>query len=182
MKRKWTEKDYFSYLKVPDTWDSVEAFADWYMEEKMPIRIPEDSYVYTNENATAVVLFRHKNFQVELYLGFPESEVDEHYHPGMEVIAMQIGKMNQEVVWGMYTDTLKQGQSHSFDFQGKKGSAFLTFEKWSDESRMTSASANWIGKTAGPKHDALIKKHYPDSLVKDGYAAVTEADKKANLS
>lgn len=174
MKFKWNEEEYFSHLTIPQTWDGVEEFCNWYMENKMPIMIPEDSHVYTNENATAIVLFRHRNFQVELYIGFPENAVEDHFHPNMEVITMQIGKMNVGIVWGAYTDTLVHGQSHSGNFSSPRGCAFLTFEKWDDENKMTSASVNWIGKTAGPKHDALIKKHYPDSYVENGYADVTK--------
>lgn len=176
MKYKWNEEEYYSYLDIPETWDDLESFADWYMASKMPIRIPENSHVYTNENASAIVLFRHKNFQVELYLGFPENYVDEHYHPGMEVITMQIGKMNPGIIWGGYTDTLLDGQSHSANFLSTNGCVFLTFEKWFDESRMTSASVNWVGRTAGPRHDALIKKHYPDSHIENGHADVRKKE------
>lgn len=172
MKQKWNEQEYFSHLNIPDTWNDIEDFADWYMASKMPIRIPEDSYVYTNENSTAIILFRHKNFQVEMYIGYPETHVEEHFHPDMEVITMQIGKMNPGILWGAYTDTLLDGQSHSANFSSERGCVFLTFEKWFNEFDMTSASVNWIGKTAGTKHEKNIKQHYPNSIIENGHATV----------
>jgi len=178
MKRKWNEQEYFSYLNIPDTWNNLEEFVDWYMESKMPVRIPQDTFVFTNENVTATVLFRHKNFQVELYLGFPNKLSGEHFHPGMEVIIMQIAKLDEYTVWGLCMNILKDGHSHIVDSQGERGVVFLSFEKWEDESRMTSASANWTGKTDGPLHDALIKHHYPESFVSNGYAVVSKTDKK----
>jgi len=168
----WPVADYFKYLDIPDTWDTLESFANWYMASKMPMRIPVDSFVFTNEDATAVTLFRHKNYQVELYLGYPNVTVHEHFHPGMEVITTQIGRMNF-AMWGLFTEKLVEGQSHSLDMSSPMGSAILTFECWKPGKRLTSAMVNWKGKTSGPKHEALIKLWYPDAILEDGYADVT---------
>lgn len=173
MNTKWPVTSYFDYLDIPETWETLEQFADWYMANKMPMRIPVDSFVFANDNASAITIFRHKNFQVELYLGFPNTTNDTHFHPGMEVITVQVGRMNIGTVWGGYTEPLLDGESHSLDFSSNLGCAFLTFEKWKPGKRLTSAMVNWKGKTAGPKHDALIKLWYPDAILEDGYADVT---------
>jgi len=178
MKQKWDEQEYYSYLNIPDSWNTLEDFADWYMASKMPIKIPEDSYVYTNENTTAIVLFRHNNFQVEMYIGFPKSHVEEHFHPNMEVITMQIGKMNKGILWGAYTDILMNGQSHNANFSSERGCVFLTFEKWLNNEKITSASVNWIGKTDGPKHKQNILQHYPNAFSDGLYVDVTRGMKK----
>lgn len=178
MKLKWNEREYYSHLNIPETWNSLEDFADWYMASKMPIRIPENSYVYTNENSTAITLFRHKNFQVEMYIGFPKTNVENHFHPEMEVITMQIGKMNHGILWGAYTDILLDGQSHDANFTSERGCVFLTFERWFSEEHMTSASVNWIGTTAGPKHIENILQHYPDASINGLHADVTKGKQK----
>ena len=167
------EKEYYSYLKVPDDWENLDSFMKWYMDQKMPIRIPVDSFVYLNENATSIVLFRHKNYQVEMYSTAPSSSLYEHFHPNMEIITMQIKKMMFNSDWGIPSEALLDGFSHNGDFNSVRGCVFLTFEKWLNGARMTSAMVNWKGKTAGKLHDALIRKHYPDAYVTEGYADVT---------
>lgn len=167
----WDQDEYFSKLEIPETWDNLTDFADWYMSVRMPLMLPFGSPVYVTNNATAIVIFKKGQYQVEMYIVYNKSMTSNHSHPGMEVITMQIGNMNDNI-WGMYSHTLKSGESHAADFNGPEGAVFLTFEKWEDESLMSSASVNWNGKTSGPIHDELIRKYRPDIFVEDGYAIV----------
>jgi hypothetical protein len=167
----WNQQEYFSHIEIPETWKDVTEFADWYMSVKMPLMLPVGSPVYVTNNATAFVMFKKGQYQVEMYIVYGKSMTSNHSHPGMDVITMQIGNMNSSI-WGMYSPVLESGQSHSADFTGADGAVFLTFEKWEDESLMSSASVNWNGQTSGPIHDELIKKYRPDIFVEDGYALV----------
>jgi hypothetical protein len=166
----WNQEEFFSHIEIPETWNNVTEFADWYMGVKMPLMLPAGSPVYVTNNATAIVLFKKGQYQVELYIVYGKSSTSNHSHPGMEVITMQIGNMGTET-WGMYSPILKSGDSHDANFNGN-GAVFLTFEKWDDESLMSSASVNWNGQTSGPIHDELIKRYRPDIFVEDGYAIV----------
>lgn len=179
MQQKWKEEEYFSNLNIPNNWNSLEDFVDWYMASKMPIIIPEDSQVYVNENSTSIVFFRHGNFQVELYITFPGTYVEPHFHPGMEIITMQIGKMNKNIIWGSCSDKLIPGKYHEADFRSEKGCVFFTFERWFDEKNMTSASVNWKGKTVGKKHIENILAQYPNSFV-NGYYVDVSREKNEN--
>ena len=169
----WDQEEYFSHLTIPETWNSVEDFANWYMESKMPLMLPVGSPVYVTNNATAIVIFKKGHYQIEMYIVYGKSSIGMHSHPGMELITMQIGNMNNNV-WGMYSPLLGDGQAHDADFVGPHGAVFLTFEKWKDEDKMSSASVNWHGKTSGPIHDELIKKYRPDIFVEDGYSIIKQ--------
>jgi hypothetical protein len=50
----------------------------------------------------------------------------------------------------------------------------LTFEKWPDGVEITTAAANWVGETAGPKQEAIIRAKYPNAYIANGYADVTK--------
>lgn len=162
---------YFSHLNIPDAWDSLHALKDWYLEQRMPMIIPEGSPVYVTNNATAIVLFRRGNFQVELYITHGEEVLSDHSHPRMEVLTMPIGGCDNNI-WGVFSPVLVEGQSHSAAFD-EGGLVFLTFEKWENKAEMTSAAVNWKGETSGDVHDALIRKYHPNAVVHNNYADVT---------
>lgn len=168
--------EFYSHIEIPETWNSLTEFAEWYMNVKMPVMIPVDTFVYVTDDATATVLFRKGQFQVEIYLLHPYSKVSTHSHPGVELFLVQIGNMDKKINWGFFGPILKDGETHE-NKQGsdEHGSVFLSFEKWNDNRKMTSASVNWKGKTEGPIHEALIKKHYPNAIVENGYADTTNA-------
>jgi len=165
--------DYFEYLHTPETWSSLEEFGSWYLANKMPMRIPFDSHVFTTENVTSFIAFRQGVYQAELYVVRPNIKTSEHYHPDLEVIICQIGTMNDWGTWGKLNPVLEIGSSHGAEFPSEKGAVFISFEKWKQGAKMTSATANWKGFTDGPLHDALIKQHYPNAYIKDGYADVS---------
>ena len=165
--------NYFNYLKIPDTWSSLREFGNWYMAQKMPIRIPEDSAVFNTGQVTSFVSFRQDVYQVELYVVNPNIKAAEHYHPDIELFMCQIGAMNSNCALGTMGPVLNIGESHGAEFKSDKGAVFLTFEKWNPQVKMTSASVNWKGKTDGALHDSLIRQYYPNAYIKDGYADIT---------
>lgn len=162
-----------NYLKVPDTWNTVRDFGQWYMAQNMPIRIPEDSAVFNTGQVTSFVSFRQDVYQVELYVVNPNIKAAEHFHPDIELFMCQIGAMNKGCALGFMGPTLEIGKSHGTEFNSDSGAVFLTFEKWNPGVRMTSASVNWKGYTDGLLHDSLIRKYYPNAYIKNGYADIT---------
>lgn len=157
-------------LDVPDTWQDVQAFCDWYISNDMPIRF-QNSEVFLSDDATAVCLFKHGQFQVELYLLHPNPLIQIHEHPDVEVIKLRIID-NQAIAQGI----LFNGQSHGAGMRveaDKHGFPLLAFQHWKKSLPTTVASA-WKGKTVGPKHEDLIKRFHPNALVLDGYADITK--------
>jgi hypothetical protein len=70
-------------LSVPETWEDVQSFSDWWMDNNMPIQFPLFPEVFLSDDATAICLFRNGQFQVELYLIHPQPIVPLHEHPGV---------------------------------------------------------------------------------------------------
>jgi len=167
--RSYKFEDYFANIEIPDTWVSIEDFVKWYMEARMPVMIPANPNVIVSDNATAYTIFRKPPYQIEVYVNHPETGVDAHAHPGMEIITMSLSS------FGSFAPKLKNGKQHGgTGFVPKEGNVMLTFEKWPEGVEMTSAAANWVGKTAGPKQEDIIRSRYPTAYIENGYADVTK--------
>jgi hypothetical protein len=165
--------NYHESLQVPKTWDSLKEFSRWYLDNKVPIRIPAESAVYNTGQVTSIVIFRHDVYQVELYLVNPHTKAAEHYHPDIELFMVQIGAMNTMAVLGKAGPLLTADSSHGAAFNTDAGAVFLAIEKWRNGVQMTSASVNWKGQSDGPVHEAMIKKYYPDAYTHQGYVDIT---------
>jgi len=158
-------------MNTPNTWDSLDSFYTWYTESGLPYRPPTPAEVFLSDDATAVCLFREGQFQVELYLIHPEPLVQDHEHPGVEVIKVETfdGQL-------FPTGVLRNGQSHGVgirDSANKTGYPLLAVQRWHPKLTPTTVASRWKGKTAGPMHEALIKRFNPDAYIVDGYADVT---------
>lgn len=182
--KKCSPSTYFENVEIPDTWESIESFTNWYLDQRMPLMIPWDAEVIKTDDATAICIFRKPPYQVELYLIHPGLSVSTHAHPGMEVITMSLGGgkidtrsiTNTSTSWGDISENLKNGEFHGGQTLLKQSLGFglMSFEKWPEGVPMTSAAIHWTGKTAGPIHDSLIEEHNPGSIIKEGYANVSQ--------
>lgn len=161
--RKIDYKEYFASINIPNNWDTLDSFIDWYLENRMPIMVPTNTEVIVTDNATAIIVFRHNRFQIELYIIHPSTSIVEHSHTGLDLAIMQIGSTNNIDAWGSITNELKSGDTHGGDnpdpFNSGTGYLFLTFQKWHDNIPMTSAAVQWDGPTHGPIQDSLVKRH-----------------------
>ena len=158
-------------LEIPETWDNVRAFADWWMESGMPMLIPNDAEVFLSDDATAISIFRKGRWQVEFYMIHPHPLVPEHEHPGVQVIKMNLTHAKDPLMSGI----LHRGESHGAGARQeaeKIGFPLVAFQYWEDRDPCTVA-AMWKGKTVGPKQEALIKRFNPDAYVVEGYADIT---------
>lgn len=181
--KKINPTDYFSHINIPDDWNSLEEFADWYLDSKMPLMIPFDARVIVSDDACAICIFKKGNYQVELYLQYPEMWVRKHCHPRMDSIIMQLGggSSSPEDIygvsksWGYIDKNLPPGHYHGGDsvtaaFDGK---VILAFQRWENPKEMTSAAIQWKGQLQGNHQVKLIKNYYPNALVQEGYADIT---------
>lgn len=158
-------------LIIPDTWKDIVEFSDWWTENNMPMMFPPFSEVFISDDATATCLFRKGRFQVELYLIHPTPVVPCHEHPGVEVIKIRSGMRCPPMASGVLYD----GQSHGSGMKLEaelKGFPLIAVQHWLTREPQTVA-AMWKGPTAGPKHEAIIRRFNPDAYIKDGYADIT---------
>lgn len=188
IKKTFEPTEYFQDLVVPESWDTLEDFVDWYMASKMPIQIPWNSEVVRTDDATAICLFRKPPYMIELYLIHPYMTIPYHCHPDMEVITMSMGggsmfprtSVNTSKNWGQASEKLMPGQYHGGEGFTKIGNgyALLAFEKWLDTSHMISAAVQWKGASAGPIHEKMVTDRYVNRfdkniLIKPGYIDIT---------
>lgn len=163
--------DPFANFEIPERWDSLSSFANWWLDNKMPIIFPKDPEVYLSDDATSICLFRKERFQVEMYLIHPQPLVPLHGHPGVQVIKCRMGK----TLTPIFSPVLSRNQLHGSGMTleaDKLGFPLLALQYWENRDPTTIASM-WKGKTVGPKHEALIRRFNPDCLIKNGYADVS---------
>ena len=183
--KQFNATDFFKNLYIPDDWDNLESFVEWYMESKIPIMIPWDANVIRSDDAVAICIFKKGNYQVEFYLEYPEMYIRKHAHPRMEVIVMDIGgggltprqnESNVSMLWGRAYQKLNPGDYHGGDTSSILSNGFVTlaFQRWENQEEMTSAAILWKGELQGPLQAKLIKEHYPDAIVEENYAEVID--------
>ena len=163
----------FEDLNIPNSWSNVKDFADWWMAAGMPMLYPKNPEVFLSDDATAVSIFRHGRFQVELYLIHPHPKVPEHEHPGVEVIKMSMTHAKHPIM----SNVLLDGESHGAGVRleaEKIGFPLIAFQHWKTREPCTIA-AMWKGPTVGPLQEALIKRFNPNAYVVDGYADITRS-------
>lgn len=165
--------DPYPNLVIPESWNSVEEFADWWLRSGMPMIFQSQTEVFLSDDATAISLFRKGRFQVELYLIHPNPMVPNHEHPDVEVIKIRLdGKK-----YPYLSTTLHNGEAHGAGLRQEaeeRGYPLIAIQHWLTREPTTVASM-WKGKTVGPKQEALIKRFNPDAYVIEGYADITKS-------
>lgn len=155
------------------TWKTTQEFADWYIANGMPFRPPCGVEVFLSDDATAFCTFREGQFQVEIYAIHPQPNVPEHAHPGVEVIETAV--LNSNI---LLVPVLKDGHTHGTGIREKAniaGYPLISIQRWHPNLIPTTIAAQWKGKTAGPLHEALIKRFHPNAYIIPGYADVTRS-------
>jgi hypothetical protein len=163
---------------------TVEEFAQWYLDNRCPIRPPFHDAIYFTEMTASLCLFRHENYQVELYIVKPDMDCPKHSHPGVDSYFIYLtGHVEFGDKDGKYTD-LSEGQKEGVNGShallgkfitalnsedhsvrtGNTGGAYLSFEKWND-GFPDSVAVNWVGETVGDQHTSIITKEIEDGNI-----------------
>jgi len=157
--------------------NTVQEFAQWYLNSKCPLRPPFKNPIYFTEMTASLCLFRQDNYQVELYIVKPNMDCPKHHHPGVDSVFiyltghvefgnkdgeyLDLTNLQMEGVNGSHALLGKSisalnGEDHSVR-TGKEGGAYLSFEKWND-GFPDSVAVNWVGDTVGKQHTSIIIK------------------------
>lgn len=161
-------------MNIPQ-FKNVEEFSCWYFDNGMPRLRPPDAEVFVTDDATATCLFRHGRFQFEIYLIHPRPVIPRHEHPGVENI--EFNALMNSTGSNFAGLVQRDGVAHGCDIRTRaEHSGFVLFsaQHWAEGIEMSTIGARWRGHTAGPKHEALIKRFNPDCLMYPGYADVTK--------
>ena len=160
-------------------WNTIEEFAQWYVDNNFPLRPPFEDPVYVTDVSYSYVLFREGQYQAELYLIKPNATSGEHSHPGAENIIMALGgdlwpsrngvetdmteahsrpsPIGTSLLFGAMDIKFDDTETHKLTTKAK-GGALISFEKWPEGVKPTSLTVNWEGEALGDYHASIIKK------------------------
>ena len=154
-------------MNIPDTWNTLQEFTSWYVDNNYPILVPDNVQVFPTDVSYSVCVFRHDVYQVELYIAKPEFMSSKHSHPFEQQIIFLGGDM-----WGNRqngklehlgdSDKNKVGNilppNHWHQVgSGMQGFVFFNCQKWPNKQLMTSAVVEYGGESLGPLHKQIIK-------------------------
>jgi len=162
----------------------VADFAEWYLRSGMPILLPEKHEVFVSDDATASCFFRHGRFQFEMYLIHPKPVIPQHEHPGVQNIEISSSAWRAADPIILRATVQNSGQAHGGDIKTRaEHNGFMLFsaQMWDEGLEVSTIGARWKGHTAGPKHEALIRRFNPECLVYPGYADVTQKTKQVEI-
>lgn len=174
-------------LQIPETWASLEDFAQWYLDAGMPFMIQPDSRINRIDNGSTFSLFRKGPFQVELYILDDMTTITDHEHPCVDILQLDLYVADSEEVnetVAKFHPLLESGMSHGENAKfsgGKGGTVMLAFERWPDDVVPGAICSVWRGPTMGPAHEEVIRSYFPNAYIKDGYADITRSAEEAEL-
>lgn len=161
-----------SSVEMPASWATLEQFAQWYLDHGLPYEIPGDAELIRTDDASALCIFRHGQFQVEQYFIDDVFRVKAHAHPGVEVL--QVAMVVPGMAFGTVMNHIESGQFHGgrgLPTDPRAGGSVLAFERWSDELAPTTVAARWQGPLVGPLHRAIVSRFYPEANIVDEHVS-----------
>jgi hypothetical protein len=142
-------------------WKTVEEFAEWYKNNKHPLRPPTTDPIYRTDFSYSVVIYRNGRFQVELFYLRPNCSVTTLHAPGIDQCIIFLNgqitvyKDNQVLYDTTELTEVKTDQGTSVLFNqifkfdggeidrvdyGPKGASLMSVQMWHDDIEMTSMS------------------------------------------
>lgn len=149
-------------------------FLYWYAENGNPLIQSPVSGITFIGNGPSLVLHREDCFQVQLFIGRPNTVIPMHNHPNVESYEMNVNgdvefylendpvyptsisgkcKTNGEDIlrsWG-YAVHVPAGKNH-WARMGARGGSFLSIQKWLKGEEPTSVDDDWQGYTMDETH------------------------------
>ena len=153
--------------------DELTTFLDWYLETGSKILTPLKDGVHFYEGVVGTTLYRHGQFQVQLFTAPPNTIVPQHRHPNVDSyevaltgVELSVGGKIRLPMWKadikcddsdlsrahysvvrVFPESLHGGRS------GPNGGAFLSVQQWLNGVKPTSVGNDWSGgPTMGDNH------------------------------
>ena len=132
-----------------NSFDDLTAFLHWWLE-KRPINTPNDNPLSFGGQICGVVLYRQDNYQVQLFIGQPNSVGDPHIHPNVDSYEVFIGgdiNFMCDGVWEQLKgiggfQRVTPGSWHG-GTSGERGGCFLSVQKWLNGVPPTCIGNDW---------------------------------------
>lgn len=134
----------------------VLKFAGWWLRNR-PIEPPENCLTKTG-TFTGMVLYRERQYQVQLFTTTEYGHVPHHTHPNVESLERLVcGKVDLNTERGNISmrKLLRVGADE--DHWGSiENGAFFSFQKWLNGVEPSSVTMDWVGDPLDAKHLAAI--------------------------
>src|SRR5580765_2203584 len=157
-------------MSVPDEL-TLTQFADWWLNTRA-FKPPADFFSKVGGN-TGTVLFRHEQFQVQLFLNDPNSEIADHTHPNVDsyevyvagdVYFRQNGQalLTPEIIATVTPERLLgtklrilPNDVHGASV-GPSGGSFLSIQHWLHGVTPSSVHLDWDGPPLDDAHRDML--------------------------
>ena len=153
--------------------DDLSHFLEWYLKEKPGVCIPiNEQPVFFVEDVTGVVIYRHKDYQVQLFTCAPNGVIPSHTHPNVDSFEVSLWGMEFSLEGKKIISIKHSLNSKTFSYlpirvlpksehgakAGVKGGCFLSIQRWLNGVKPTSVGNDWAGDlNMGNNHSTQIK-------------------------
>lgn len=158
-------------LSVPENWDNVEQFGEWFRANGCPFRLPADAKIFETDVSMSMIMFRQGDYQAELYMMKPNITVPKHSHPMRQIILWLGGWIKafrkdhpntananyQTEHSGYMSSVLEKDTWHAFETTDK-GAMLIVLEQWNTKSEKSSATMAYDGEPLGPIHAETLRQ------------------------
>lgn len=156
--------------------DKLSDFLIWYLygNECKQLFVPFKDSMHFVEGVTGITIFRHNEFQVQMFVVEPNVVINSHTHPNVDSYEVFLKGMTftlneEEVVNFKDVEPDDKGLSNVINSTirvlpdnlhggtaSPDGGCFLSVQRWLNGVEPTSVGNDWIGKTMGKDHDQQV--------------------------
>lgn len=157
--------------------DELSHFLDWYRENPQRIYVPLENSVHFVEGVTGLTIYRHGEYQVQLFTTTPNTVIPSHVHPNVDSYEVALSGMefylnDNECVLPMWFAQTKLGDSNISSAHYKsvrvlpncphgakasdKGGSFMSVQRWLNGVEPTSVGNDWHGDMMGEQHNEQV--------------------------
>ena len=142
------------------TTGTLEGFKDWWLTHR-PMNTPLDKGLVFVADTHGVVLYKHNQFQVELFIVKPNSEIKPHVHPNVDSFEVFMSGDINFMCDDKWYELNKIGSSirvkpnsyHGGLF-GPAGGSFLSIQHWLNEIEPKFVGDDWEDKEGNASYGA----------------------------
>lgn len=129
--------------------DDLTAFKEWWMARR-EMNTPRETETNFLSRICGVVLYREDEYQVQLFIAQPNTELDPHIHPNVDSYEVFVGgdiAFMCDDVWYEQNNLddsirVKPASWHAAKF-GAKGGCFISIQRWLNGVQPTSVELDW---------------------------------------
>lgn len=167
---------------IPD-FDSFEDFCYWYINDGYFICYPENWMLADIGNSYETIIFRHKQYQVEMYFISKGFDIPRHAHHGANTLEIILSPQQKSLKYSNPTtiESIRErirlsGSPHGGkssplmepqELEGRGGYILVVLQEWcsTEAGRQTFISNRYTGFAMSEQHISNVLETYPDAII-----------------